>query len=114
MNRTAFAMPAFIGPAMPLRQALWLALVLALMLALPFAFAAPPQQSDFSAHFARYRVMLEGTADPALAHWYQFHWRVGGKLGVDLLMRVLGPLLGLEPAARLIGAAIPVLTAGWG
>ncbi len=95
---------------MPPRQALWLALVLALMLALPFAFSALPQQSDFPAHLARYRVMLEGTTDPALAHWYQFHWHLGGNLGVDLLMRVLGPVLGLEPAARLIGAAIPVLT----
>ncbi len=95
---------------MPPRQAMWLALVLALMLAMPFAFAALPQQSDFPAHLARYRVMLEGTADPALARWYQFHWHLDGNLGVDLLMRLLGPVLGLEPAARLIGAAIPVLT----
>ena len=95
---------------MPPRQAMWLALVLALMLAMPFAFAALPQQSDFPAHLARYRVMLEGTADPALARWYQFHWHLGGNLGVDLLIRVLGSVLGLEPAARLIGAAIPVLT----
>ena len=95
---------------MPPRQALWLALSLALLLALPFAFAALPQQSDFPAHLARYRVMLEGSTDPALARWYQFHWQLGGNLGVDLLMRLLGPVLGLEPAARLIGAAIPVLT----
>ena len=95
---------------MPPRQALWLALSLALLLALPFAFAALPQQSDFPAHLARYRVMLEGSSDPALARWYQFHWRLGGNLGVDLLLRLLGPVLGLEPAARLIGAAIPVLT----
>ena len=103
-------MLAFARPAMPPRQALWLALILALFLALPFAFAALPQQSDFPAHLARYRVMLEGGSDPALARWYQFHWQLGGNLGVDLLMRLLGPVLGLEPAARLVGAAIPVLT----
>jgi len=100
----------FASDAMPPRAAFWLAVVLALALALPFAFAALPQQSDFPAHLARYRVMLDGASDPALAQWYQFHWRIGGNMGADLLMRLLGHVMGLEPAARLIGAAIPVLT----
>ena len=45
-----------------------------------------------------------------LRDYYNYHWAAIGNLGVDLLMMVLGPLLGLEPAVRLIVLLIPPMT----
>ena len=39
-------------------------------------------------------------------------WALIGNLGVDLLVELLAPLIGLEPAVKLIVLAIPALTVG--
>ncbi|HET9629197.1 MAG TPA: hypothetical protein VFP14_06900 [Novosphingobium sp.] len=69
-----------------------------------------PQMTDFPAHLARYHVMLSGS-DPLLARNYTFQWVWSGNLGVDALMLLFGPWLGVEAAARVIAAGIPLLTA---
>jgi hypothetical protein len=56
----------------------------------------------------RYHVMLGD--DPHLSNWYRFEWRLIGYLGGDALAAALAPLIGLEPAVKLILLAIPVLT----
>ena len=58
----------------------------------------------------RYRVELDLGHSPWLQDYYGYHWAAIGNLGVDLLMMLLGPLIGLEPAVKLIVLAIPPLT----
>lgn len=101
--------PFLSSPATP-RQGLILALLLAVLAMLPFVASHYPQQGDFASHLARYRVMMAGAGDADLLRHYAFEWRLGGNLGVDLLVAALAPLLGLERAAWAVSAAIPVLT----
>jgi hypothetical protein len=77
--------------------------------AIPVLIADPLPLVDYPGHVARYYVQLHLQDSPALQRWYGFEWHLSGNLGVDLLMQILGPLLGVERAARLIVAAIPPL-----
>ncbi|MDE2301668.1 MAG: hypothetical protein KGK11_03830 [Sphingomonadales bacterium] len=99
-------------PAVPVGadRGLWLGLVLALLSALPVMLARYPQMSDYPAHLARYHVMLDGGRSPALAHWYAFRWAWTGNLGVDLLIRPVAAIFGLEAGGRIIVGLIPPLT----
>jgi hypothetical protein len=92
------------------REALWLALALALVSCLPVLVAVRPQMSDFPSHLARYHVMLDGGASEWLRQYYSFTWRWSGNLGADLLIWPLAKIFGLESAAKLIAAIIPPLT----
>ena len=76
----------------------------------PLLLPAVPPLTDLPGHIARYRVML-GTDAAVLSQWYQFHWRIAGNLGVDLLVAGLAPLLGLEIAVKLVILATAGLTA---
>lgn len=69
-----------------------------------------PPLTDLPGHMGRYAVQLEGGAGP-LSRWYAFDWHWIGNLGVDILIQVLGPLLGVEAAAKIVVIAIPMLTA---
>jgi hypothetical protein len=60
----------------------------------------------------RYRVQLDLAGSPDLQQYFGFHWQVIGNLGVDLLVELLAPLIGLEPAVKLIVCTIPALTVG--
>ncbi len=86
------------------------AIALALLAALPFVVATHPQMTDYPAHLARYHVMLDAGRTPELARAYSFTWRWSGNLGADILIRPLAALFGLEPAGRLLGGSIAVLT----
>ncbi len=103
-------MPITASPPPDRRIALWFGLVMAVLCAVPFVFARYPQMSDYPAHLARYRIMLDGGSSPDLARFYAFTWQWSGNLGVDILIRPLAQVLGLETAARIIAAMIPVLT----
>ena len=83
---------------------LWLAL--AALSALPFLVAPIPVLPDLFTHIGRYHVMIH-QADPWLRQYYAFDWHVLGNLGVDLLMALLGPLLGTERAAFFVTGCIP-------
>ncbi len=93
------------------RESLWLGVVLALLASAPVLAAALPVMGDYPAHLARWHVMLGRESSPFLSAYYTFEWKWTGNLGVDLLIYPLARLFGLEPAGRLIVAAIPVLTA---
>lgn len=85
-------------------------LILAMLASmLPLIVPAVPPLVDLPGHIGRYRVML-GTNAAILDQWYTFRWHLVGNLGVDILVRALAPLIGLEPAVKAIVLAIPPLT----
>lgn len=88
-------------------------LVIALMAALsivPLLMPAIPPLTDLLGHIGRYRVQLDVASDPILQRYYSFEWALIGNLGVDLLVQIFAPLIGLEPAVKSIVIAIVALT----
>ncbi|MCW1383297.1 GtrA family protein [Novosphingobium sp. KCTC 2891] len=73
---------------------------------IPAMLAATPPLIDLGGHLARYGVQIDGGASPALRQWYGFDWALLPNLGSDLLVQGLAPVIGLEPAIRVIVAAI--------
>jgi hypothetical protein len=99
------------------RNAFWetraFALAMIALAAVPLLFTPIPPLTDLMGHMGRYRVQLEIGSSPYLSHYYRFDWALIGNLGVDLLVELLGPILGLEPAVHLIVMAIPcIMVAG--
>lgn len=85
-------------------------LILAMLASMmPLIVPTVPPLVDLPGHIGRYRVML-GTSAAILDQWYSFHWYLVGNLGVDLLVQGLGPMIGLEPAVKLVVLAIPPFT----
>ncbi len=80
-----------------------------LLAALPLLWPDVPPLTDLPGHVGRYRTMLDGGTGP-LGQWYAFRWALVGNLGVDVLVRLLAPAIGLEPAVKAIVLAIPALT----
>ena len=67
---------------------------------------------DLPGHIGRYRVQLDlATVAGAAAISTAYDWQLIGNLGVDLLVELLAPVIGLEPAVKLIVLMIPALTA---
>ncbi len=89
----------------------WFLAAAMLLAALPLLWPAVPPLTDLPGHIGRYRVML-GDEAALLDATYRFEWRLVGNLGVDLLVAALAPMIGLEPAVKLVIIAIPVLTTG--
>ncbi|MES2119962.1 MAG: hypothetical protein V4513_05230 [Pseudomonadota bacterium] len=89
---------------------LFLAAIVLLTMA-PLAYPPIPPLVDLFGHMGRYRVELDLGQSPWLQQYYDYHWAGIGNLGVDLLVLLLGPVIGLEPAVKLIVIAIPPLTA---
>jgi hypothetical protein len=87
-------------------------LLLALVLGsiVPLLYPPVPPLVDLMGHMGRYRVELDLARSEWLQLYYSYRWAAIGNLGVDLLVRGLGPLIGLEPAVKLIVLAIPPLT----
>ena len=83
---------------------------MAVLATVPLWWPTIPPLVDLPGHMGRYRVELAWASRPALAEWYDFRWSLIGNLGIDLLILPLAPLLGLEPAVKLIVIAIPLLT----
>lgn len=92
----------------------WLLLLVCIGGVLPVALTGMPLLVDLGGHLGRFAVQTDGGASPILRQWYSFHWGLIPNLGTDLLVQVLTPRLGLEPALRLVVTAIPGLQiAGW-
>lgn len=87
-----------------------LALVLASVVPLLWPDVLP--LVDLPGHVGRYRVQLDIGDSPVLQQFYSFEWALIGNLGVDLLVELLAPLIGLEAAVKLIVMTIPPLTVG--
>src|SRR4051812_39849528 len=81
-----------------------------LLTMVPLLYPPIPPLVDMFGHLGRYRVELAGPNSP-LNHFYSYRWAAIGNLGVDLLVVPLAPLIGLEPAVKLIVILIPPLTA---
>jgi hypothetical protein len=83
--------------------------LLPLVLAIPLFWPHLPPLIDLLGHIGRYHVQIEPD-NPYVTRFFSVEWRVLPNLGVDLLVMLLAPLLGLEPAVKLIVMLIPVLT----
>lgn len=90
-------------------QARWFACVAILASALPLLWPAFAPLTDMAGHIGRYRIMAEAGQMP-LARHYAVDWAWIGNLGVDALVLALRPLIGLEPAAKLVVSLIPPLS----
>lgn len=76
----------------------------------PLLWPDVPPLLDLPGHMGRYRVQLDLAHSGDLQQYYGFEWALIGNLGVDLLIELLAPLVGLEAAVKLIVLAIPPLT----
>ena len=90
-------------------QTRWFALTAILASAVPLLWPDFAPLTDMAGHIGRYRVMAEAGLG-LLAHHYAVDWAPIGNLGVDALVLALRPLIGLEPAAKLVVLLIPPLT----
>ncbi len=95
------------GPWWERRQFLF---AIALLSALPLLWPDIPPLIDLPGHIGRYRVELDLHSSTDLQRYYEFNWALIGNLGVDLLIVPLAPIIGLEPAVKLIVICIPILT----
>src|SRR5213075_478460 len=89
----------------------WFVALAALLTAVPLLYPPIPPLVDLFGHMGRYRVEIDLGHSPWLREYYDYHWALIGNLGVDFLVRMLAPIIGLEPAVKLIVTAIPPLTA---
>lgn len=85
-------------------------IAIALLSTLPLLWPDIPPLIDLPGHIGRYRVELDLHSSADLQRYYDFKWVLIGNLGVDLLVVPLAPVIGLEPAVKLIVICIPVLT----
>jgi len=76
----------------------------------PLLLPHPAPLVDLLGHIGRYRVQLDVASSPLLQRYYEYDWAPIGNLGVDGLVQLLGPILGLEPAVKLIIMSIPAMT----
>lgn len=83
-----------------------------LLAAVPLLYPPVPPLVDLLGHMGRYRVQLDLDSSPYLQAYYAFDWSIMGNLGVDLLVALLAPIMGLEPAVKLIIITIPMMTVG--
>lgn len=95
-------------------QSPWVIVALCLAAALPVALPSIMPLTDVGGHVGRFAVQLDGGQSADLRQWYSFRWGLIPNLGTDLLMQVLAPWLGLEPALKAIVVGIVLLqTAGF-
>jgi hypothetical protein len=89
----------------------WTALILLAALSIiPLIGPAIPPLTDLPGHLGRYTVQTGLAGDPVLARWFSFDWALMGNLGVDLLVQLFAPLMGVERATKAIVIAIVILT----
>lgn len=88
----------------------WFAATIALLCAVPLLWPTTPPLVDVPGHIGRFRVELDLNSAPSLQQYFDFHWRLVGNLGTDLLIVPLAHAFGLELGVKLMVIAIPVLT----
>jgi hypothetical protein len=98
---------AAVRPWWETRVAIAVAIIAA---AIPLVYPSIPPLVDLLGHMGRYRVELDVSHSSPLRDYYNYHWAAIGNLGVDLLMMALGPVIGLEPAVKLVVLLIPPMT----
>lgn len=98
------------GTHRPWWETRWFVATMILLACVPLIYPPVPPLVDLFGHMGRYRVQLDLGSSPYLGQYYDFRWAAIGNLGVDLLVELLAPVVGLEPAVKLIVIAIPPLT----
>ena len=83
--------------------------LLSALAAIPAILAPVLPLTDLGGHVGRYAVQLDGGHSAVLRAWYTFEWGLLPNLGVDLLVQLLAPVMGLEPAVHFIVGSIPPL-----
>lgn len=89
----------------------WAVLAMVLLSTIPLLWPDIPPLVDLPGHIGRYRVQLDLAGSPELQRFYTFEWALIGNLGVDLIVEMLAPLIGLEPTVKLVVIIIPALNA---
>jgi hypothetical protein len=89
----------------------WVVVAVVLLTMVPLLYPPIPSLVDLLGHMGRYRVELDLDHSLYLQRYFDYRWAAIGNLGVDLLVKALGPITGLEPAVKLVVLAIPPLTA---
>lgn len=77
----------------------------------PLLVVGFPPLVDLYGHLGRFAMQTDLANRPELQPYYSYEWRLIGNLGADLLVEALYPLVGLEPAIRLIVIATQLLAA---
>ena len=85
-------------------------LLLMLLSVVPLIYPRVAPLVDLFGHVGRYRIQLDVASSAYLQRYYEYDWAPIGNLGVDGLVQLLGPILGLKTAVKLIIMSIPVLT----
>lgn len=98
------------GAARPWWERRWFLIAVVLATMVPLIYPQVPPLVDLPGHIGRYRVELDLRHSPSLQRYFDFHWALMGNLGLDLLIVPLSPIIGLEPAVKLIILLIPALT----
>lgn len=99
-----------VSPRTPWWETRAFAAAMILLAIVPLLLPPIPPLTDLMGHMGRYRVQLDIGTSPWLGHYYSFNWALIGNLGCDLLVQLLGPILGLELAVKLVVMAIPAIT----
>ena len=97
--------------ATPWWEAHWFLALVVAATTIPLLYPPVPPLVDLFGHMGRYRVQIDLHHSAFLPRYYDHHWALIGNLGVDVLVYLLGQLIGIEPAVKLIVLAIPPLTA---
>lgn len=87
----------------------WFALLAIGLAAAPLLWPAIPPLADLPGHIGRYHIAEAIGSSADLARHWSFEWGLIGNLGVDLLVHLLAPAIGVEAAARLVVTLIPPL-----
>src|SRR3569623_878708 len=103
------AMPTKHATELEWRQTRRFVVAMALLAAVPLLWPDIPPLVDLPGHMGRYRVQLDLHRYPWLTDWYDFKWSLIGNLGIDILVQIFAPLLGLELTVKLIVMTIPPL-----
>lgn len=83
-----------------LRIERWGWLIAAILFAVPLACLDVIPLTDLGGHLGRFTVQLDQGRTLHLAKWYSFDWHLVPNLGVDLMVAVIGPALGVESAVK--------------
>ncbi len=90
-------------------QTRWFVVAMALLATVPLLWPDIPPLVDLPGHMGRYRVQLDLYNDKWLLDWYNFEWSLIGNLGMDILVQIFGPLIGIEATVKIIILSIPPL-----
>jgi hypothetical protein len=76
-------------------------IALILLSLIPLLWPTIPPITDLYVHIGRYSIAHNLPTDPLLQRYYSYNWALIPNLGVDLMVKFMAPLIGVEPAAKL-------------